>query len=155
MTVVVALMLLFGAAGCLGLSRIDQDRLARLTTEEKETLEALYRERSAMFRHVETETRKVTDKIMGKTITYSEGEQYLKLLALESKTTFDKVDAAIKMTVERYRQEKADLQAKGYGTGDMIVGLILSVISSLTGVRLWRGSVNNRAGDIGLKTPAQ
>lgn len=154
MCVVVGLALLFGAVGCL--SKADQDRLNKLSIEEKEVLMALYNERKAALEHVSAETDKVTAKIMDKTITMSEGEQYLKLMDMQSRKTFDKVDQAIKDAKEKYGAARSDLEAKGYGKGEMIAGFVMSVLAAVTGsagvVRVWRGSTNNRNGDIGVRT---
>ena len=153
MMLVVAL--LFGAVGCIGLSKDDQAALNRMTIEERDMLAELYAERKAALEHVKAETDKITAKIMDKTITYAEGEEYLKLMKMQSTATFEKISQGITDVKEKFREQKESLEDAGYGKGDMIAGLIISifgsVLSSLTGVRLWRGSVNNRSGDIGVR----
>ena len=143
MLVLLAVALLFGAVGCLGLSVEDQAELNSLTAEEKEVLLALYKERAAMFKHVEDKTKEVTEKIIDKTLTLADGEQYLKLLEMQMSTTVRKVDSAISDAKAKYSAAKVDLQNKGYGGGDILIGLLYSAVGALTGMggtRLSRGA---------------
>ncbi len=139
-------------AGCIGLSREDQIAYNRLTAEEQEKLSKLYHERSAVFDFIAAETRKIREKVADGTLVMSEGKEYLELLGMEAKVTLDRIVSAVSETKESYSVRRDDLKTKGYGTGDVVVGFIASILANLGIVRGWRGSVNDRAGNIGVRS---
>ncbi len=79
--------------------------------------------------------------------------------AAEGKALYENIRGTIKETsesAEEYQSTINRIRGQGASGIDITVAIILNVLSiagSLLGVRMWRGGVNNRMGDIGMRTP--
>ncbi len=105
-------------------------------------------EKTKELEKYEDKLAEILDKVNDGTYTVGEGRLFRDEIKEDIKET---TEAAVgfKDTIDKIR-------AEGGGGLDIATGILLSIgqiLANLGIIRFWRGGVNNRAGDIGVRTP--
>ena len=160
----VGLMVLCG--GCVSVE--DQAEIDSLMRDEKaawseriRAVDALLAEKKELVKLLKEKTREVRAAVDAGTLTVAQGQAFLADMRADVDDTISDVDKEADLIKERYKESRdrianqiKDLQAKGNSKIDLVFAGLLSLITgggTLGAVRLWRGGVNDRSGNIGLR----
>lgn len=167
MGAMVAVMLLFGVVGCVSVE--DQGKIDTLTREEKalwtervRAVESLLGDKKVLRAELKNKIREIRSGVDDGTLTVERGKAFIAELRADIEDTISDVDNEITAIKERFIESRdrigveiKDLEAKGNSKLDIMGSILLSLLTgggTLGAVRLWRGGVNDRAGDIGVRT---
>ena len=165
--VVALAMLAVCAVGCV--SAQDQEKIDTLVREEKalwtervRAIDALFSEKKELRDMLKIKIGEIRTGIDDGTLTADMGKKFIAELRGDIADTVSDVDNEITAVKERFaesqeriRTDVADLRAKGNSKIDLVFAGLLSLLTgggTLGAVRVWRGGVNDRAGDIGVRT---
>lgn len=167
MLVVTLAMLAVCVVGCV--SAQDQERIDSLTKEEKvlwservRAIDVLLSEKKELRDALKVKIREIRTGVDDGTLTADKSKKFIAELRADIADTVSDVDNEIAAVKERFSESRErigneidDLYEKGNSKLDIAGAFLLSLLTgggTLGAVRLWRGSVNARAGDIGART---
>ena len=165
---VVAMALMTLCGGCVSVE--DQEKINTLVREEKalweervRAVEALLAEKKDLRDNLKAKVREIREGIDDGTLTAATGKAFIAELRADIADTVSDVNDEIGAIKERFvesqdriRNDVKDIESRGNSKIDIVFAGLVSLLTgggTLGAARLWRGSVNNRAGDIGARSP--
>lgn len=151
-------------SGCVSVE--DQEKIDTLYREEKalwteriRAVDALLAEKKELRDRLKISIAEIRTEVDSGTITYDKSKTFIASIRADIEDTISDVDNEVGAVKERFNESRerirtdvGDLRAKGNSKVDLVFAGLLSLLTgggTLGAVRLWRGGVNSRNGNIG------